>query len=387
MHHQLAAVALGFIAVSVACASGRSESYGVSPSSEQASAPETASSATAARAQPDALGEVVKELSDSIWYVFHDQNDTHWFGSDGQGVYRVDGKTITRFTTKEGLSDDRIRGIQQHVPTGDILITTLGGVSKFDGQRFITLPVTDVDSPDEGWVLHADDVWLPWQPMQRGPYRYDGKTLYHLKFPKSPQEGAQPAAEGNLKRTWSPYEVYCTYKDRRGHMWFGTATLGIYRFDGKNVDWMYEDHLTNTPEGGSFGIRSIIEDRHGEFWFCNTQYRYDIQPHSDAGGAPGEITYSRKPGIDLSGTMVGEKFFYFMSIVEDERGHLWMAPYAGGVFEYDGTTLTHYPMKDADNNDITMFSIYRDRSGDLWVGTHEHGAYRFNGTVFEPFTP
>ena len=49
-------------------------------------------------------------------------------------------------------------------------------------------------------------------------------------------------------------------------MWFGTSNLGIYRFDGQHVDWMYEDHLTNPPDGGSFGIRSIIEDRNGDFW-------------------------------------------------------------------------------------------------------------------------
>ena len=128
----------------------------------------------------------VSEMSKSIWYVFQDKKDNYWFGSDGQGVYRFDGTTITHFTTKDGLSNDRIRGIQQH-KSGDILITTLDGVSKYNGQRFVTLPVTVMDSPDKGWVLDPDDVWLPWQPGQKGPYHYDGKTLYHLKFPKHPR--------------------------------------------------------------------------------------------------------------------------------------------------------------------------------------------------------
>lgn len=378
MHPVPTVIALALVECLGTCAAGRPATSSLDALSD---------AALAAPARPDEPGEVVGELCDSLWYVFHDRDGVLWFGSDGQGLYRVAGETITRFTTEDGLSGDRIRGIQQHAPSGDILITTLSGVSKFDGRRFVTLPVTDVGSPDEGWVLHPDDVWLPWQPMQLGPYRYDGETLFHLKFPKSPMDGALDAAAENSERGWSSYEVYCTYEDRRGHLWFGTATLGIYRFDGEHVDWMFEDHLTNTPEGGSFGIRSILEDRRGDFWFCNTRFRYGIQPHGAASGAPGEIAYARKPGMDLSATTIGEGFLYFMSIVEDDRGHLWMAPYAGGVFEYDGTKLTHYPMKDGAGNDITMFSIYRDRRGDLWVGTHEHGAFKLDGTAFERFRP
>jgi ligand-binding sensor domain-containing protein len=331
-------------------------------------------------------GETVSDIGNSCWYVFQDKSNNYWFGTDGNGLFRFDGKTFTRFTTKDGLAHDQIRGIQQHGPTGDILITTLGQVSRFDGKRFTTLPVTEMNSPDLGWELNPDDVWLPWQPMQNGPYRYDGKTLYHLKFPKSPQEDAQPAAVENPKRGWSSYEVYCVYKDSRGHMWFGTANLGIYRFDGKHVDWMYEDHLTNTPEGGSFGIRSIIEDKDGAFWFCNTQFRYKIEPHGVVGQEAGKIKYTREKGMDLKGSATTDKFIYFQSITEDNNGDLWMAPYRGGVWKYDGKNVTHYPMKEGDQ-DITMFSIYKDNKGDLWVGTHEHGAYKFNGKSFEKFKP
>jgi hypothetical protein len=39
---------------------------------------------------------------------------------------------------------------------------------------------------------------------------------------------------------------------------------------------MYEEHLTITEEGGSFGIRSIVEDRDDKFWICNTSNRYVI---------------------------------------------------------------------------------------------------------------
>jgi len=37
--------------------------------------------------------------------------NTYWFGSDGDGVRRLDGKSILRFTTKDGSCNDHIRQI------------------------------------------------------------------------------------------------------------------------------------------------------------------------------------------------------------------------------------------------------------------------------------
>ncbi len=371
-------VAVGLLAALAACT-------GDPPKLRDADPASVAAPATVARARSDTLGEVVPELSDSIWIVFQDADGAHWFGSDGQGVFRVEGRVITRFTTRDGLSHDQVRGIQQHAATGDLLISTNGGVSRYDGARFVTLPVTEVVALDDGWVLDSGDVWIQGRSGAKGPYRYDGTTLYSLQFPKSPRADEWYAKYPTAP--WNPYEVWCVYRDHAGHMWFGTACLGICRFDGSTREWMYEAHHSELPNNALFGIRSILQDRRGDFWFCNTQYRYAMNPRGGEGGRPGEIAYTRKPGMDLSGTTIGEPFFYFMSITDDERGHLWMAPYAGGVWRYDGAGLTHYPMKDGAGRDITMFSIYRDRSGGLWVGTHEHGAYRFDGAGFERFRP
>jgi ligand-binding sensor domain-containing protein len=332
-----------------------------------------------------ALGEVVTQLDDSCWVVFQDRDGAYWFGSDGRGVCRYDGKVITRFTTAHGLVNDRVRGIQQHAPSGHILISTLDGVSRFDGERLVTLPLEHADSPDAGWRLDASDVWIRGFSGPMGPCRYDGKTLHALQFTKSPQEDAWRLRYPNVP--WNPYEIWCVYTDRRGHIWFGTATLGVCRFDGQTREWMYESHLSELPREALFGIRSIIEDRDGAFWICNTQFRFAMAPRDALKHTPGAIAYSRKPGIDVSSVGLTEPFFYFLSVTQDARGHLWMATYSGGVFEYDGAKLTHYPLKDAAGADITTFWISTDNHGELWLGTHEHGPQRFTGKTFERFRP
>ena len=63
-----------------------------------------------------------------------------------------------------------------------------------------------------------------------------------------------------------------------------------------------------------------------------------------------------------------------------------MVTYRDGVWKYDGTKVSHYPVQH-NSKDITLFSIYKDNNGDLWLGTHENGAFKFNGTTFEKFKP
>ena len=148
---------------------------------------------------------------------------------------------------------------------------------------------------------------------------------------------------------------------------------------------MYEKHLTDTKAGGSFGIRSIFEDKDGKFWFCNTQYRYSIYANDSTVNGKFLINYKSEKGIEAAKASDGD-FIYFLSITEDNNQDLWLLTYGEGVWQYDGKNMTHYPVKDGPK-DIKLFSIYKDNHGDLWLGTHEAGAYKFNGKTFEKFRP
>lgn len=330
-----------------------------------------------------AVGDTVTEFSNSIWIVFQATNGDYWFGSDTAGVYWYDGNTLLNFSTKQGLSSNRIRGFQED-EQGNIYITTLEGINKFDGNKFTALNVIKSTTSDENWKLQEGDLWfnILGKNGERGPYRYDGEHLYQLQFPKHAME--EEYFEQFPNTSWSPYDVYSIYKDRKGTMWFGTSNFGICRFDGASISWLYEDHLTNTPEGGSFGIRAMLEDANGKFWFCNTRFRYNISPNSTTESGQALINYEREEGIDGLKTPRGRDAIYFMSAVKDKEGNLWMATYDQGVWRYDGKEVTQYPVKEG-AKDITLFSIFQDKIGGLWLGSHESGVYKFNGTSFVKF--
>jgi streptogramin lyase len=85
-------------------------------------------------------------------------------------------------------------------------------------------------------------------------------------------------------------------------------------------------------------------------------------------------------------SVIGEESLYFQSVVKGKEGDLWMMPWGGGIYRYDGKRTTHYPVKDGDK-DALMSQIYRDRQGTLWICSQTGGPYRFNGKVFEKFLP
>src|SRR5438552_11573082 len=89
-----------------------------------------------------AKGDTVKELGKNTMIVYQDKKNNYWFGSWEDGLYRYDGKTILHFTTKDGLPHNRIDEIKED-KLGNIYFNTSGGISKFDGKKFNTLPVAE----------------------------------------------------------------------------------------------------------------------------------------------------------------------------------------------------------------------------------------------------
>jgi ligand-binding sensor domain-containing protein len=67
-----------------------------------------------------------------------DKDGNYWFGTNGEGVFRYDGKTLVQFTDKDGLANDQVQTIQED-KLGNIWFgTSLYGVSRYDGRAFTT---------------------------------------------------------------------------------------------------------------------------------------------------------------------------------------------------------------------------------------------------------
>lgn len=310
-------------------------------------------------------GNTVKELGSSIMVVYQDRKNVYWFGSWETGVYSYDGKTLTNYTTKNGLQSNRIDEITED-RFGNIYLIGChpnSTITKYDGQSFTKITAT----PGNEWKLEANDLWLRNAYQTEKVFRFDGNTLFELTLPKPPNHS-------------NPFEIYSIYKDKKGNIWFGTNPVGVCRYDGKSFDWITEEDVTEFRNEGANGVRSITEDKNGDFWF-NTENRYSVY---DSITLSSNRFYTRHQSI---GGLDGKKdsdLDEYLSTVRDNNNNLWFVTYRNGVWKYDGAKITHYNVQD-NSKDITLFSIYKDNNGDLWLGTHENGTYKFNGTAFEKF--
>jgi hypothetical protein len=318
--------------------------------------------------------DTVQEPGHNIMSIYHDRKGDYWFGSWEDGVYRYDGNTVLHFTTESGLPHDRVEDIQED-PQGNIYFNTGGGLCRFDGMEFSALHPKESNE----WKLEPGDLWFRSLQFDGSVYRYDGSNLHKLQFPKSALGEAWVAKHPAHP---NPYGIYTIYRDSRGNVWFGTAVLGACRYDGASFDWISEEDVAELHDGPSNGVRSIIEDGEGYFWF-NSAYRYGVFDWSPVLGQP---FYRREKSIGNLDGNPDSGFCEYMSIARDQHDALWIATYRAGVWRCDKTGVTHYPVQ-AGGEDITLFRIYRDGQGVLWLGTHENGVYRFNGSSFERFRP
>jgi ligand-binding sensor domain-containing protein len=311
-------------------------------------------------------GDKVTELGKSIMVIYQDRKNVYWFGSWETGVYKYDRKELVNYTKKHGLINNRIDEIKED-EFGNIYFSSAKAtseISKFDGKTFTTLKAV----PSENWKLESTDLWFKYSFGNTGKvYRYDGTTLFELQFPNPP----------NLS---NPFDVYSIYKDRKGNIWFGTNPVGVCRYDGKSFEWITEEDVTEFRNEGANGVRSITEDKNGDFWF-NTEFRYSIY---DSTTLNGNKFYTRHESIGGLDGKENSNLDEYLSSVTDDNDNLWFVTYLDGVWKYDGTEISHFAVRD-DSKDITLFSIYKDNHGELWLGTHENGAYKFNGVTFEKF--
>jgi ligand-binding sensor domain-containing protein len=316
-----------------------------------------------------AKGEVVEQLGKGVMYVLQAKNNDYWFGSNDHGVYRYDGKSLVNFSTQDGLVSNRIRGVEED-KSGNISFTTYEGVSKFDGESFVTL-TAPAKADAKGWKLQADDLWFVGPPDAGVVFRYDGNSMHRLEFPKTRlgDEHAEKMPRSRVPNAvYSPYDVYCIVKDSKGHLWFGSTCVGVCRYDGKSFDWLTDGTLVEAP------VRSILEDARGNFWVT-----YSGHAPFDGFRALSDLGKLRK---GAEGSIVGG-----MSVLDDADGNLWVAALREGVNRYDGEKKkTNYPIKDGDAT-VDVFAVSKDNRGDIWLGTNNGGAYKFNGKSFEKWRP
>ncbi|MES2591012.1 MAG: two-component regulator propeller domain-containing protein [Bacteroidota bacterium] len=302
---------------------------------------------------------------------YKDRNGNIWFGTNGGGVSRYDGKSFTTYTIAQGLTDNRVLCITED-KKGNMWFGTYGkGASRYDGKVFTTftkaqgLPhnnIKDIKEDKNGNIWFATD--------NGGVSRYDGKSFNTFS-------GIE---ELGKKR------VRCMEVDKNGDIWFGTEGNGVALFDGKKFTAFNHPLLKNNI------VRDILIDKNENIWFAYIDLAFinggviRYTPHLSNPTTNSDKTNDQH--FSQFTTQQGLVHNNIGSITEDENGNIWFGSLGGGVSRYtpsysgkgeDGRFTTFSIAEGLPSN--TISSITKDKSGNLWFGTSEKGISRYDGGI------
>jgi ligand-binding sensor domain-containing protein len=226
-----------------------------------------------------------------------------WIGTMRSGVFNFDGKRWQQYTRKDGLvSNDWVSEVAvtgegtAWFGTTSLIKEKIGGLSRFDGQRWDTYPWTWNGSI--GSVLAADPDGGVWVGTAEGLSHYvDGAWVNYTDLDGLPDNGIHSLAV-------SP----------EGILWVGCST-GLARFEGKR----WQTYTFSMYDGSLVGsITALAVEENGAVWAAVYPFgvrRFDGQQWA---------VYTSRDGL-------GDDAVRHIAVASD--GSVWFAA-AGGLSRY-----------------------------------------------------
>lgn len=187
---------------------------------------------------PDIEVQPYQTTMNWVTEIMEDSQGNIWFGRDGYGACKWDGKTFNHYTKKDGLISNNVQVIREdkqgnlwfgcRVTENDHPDSDkrkgAGGISRFDGKSFTQFPEIEGLNTNETYAIHVDEAGNVWVGCNKlGVYQYDGKgfTLY------------QETDRKDIVSVFG-YGIQHLLKDSKGTLWIGLSG-GLFRLDGEVI--------------------------------------------------------------------------------------------------------------------------------------------------------
>lgn len=311
-----------------------------------------------------------------VFASYQDSDGFLWFGTNGGGLARFDGKEFVTYDSEDGLIDNRVLSI-----TGwnkdKIIVGTLNGFSILDDGKFTSFGKQEGLSAEKVFslVTYKRKIYIG---TENGIFIYDTKDSTIQQF----SEGQELA--GNVVRS--------LYKDSKNRIWVGTdkGVSLIYKSKIHDVDFLKQFPLQS--------VKMISEDRKGNIWIAYKKggvICYDgesIKHYNKENGLPSNNVSAIASGeentmwlgmerdgvarIDSNGSI---KLFneenglcseLVFSLSADYEGNIWIGTSGNGVCLYNNDAFSLFNNKLGLNSNIILAS-HQDKSGKYWFGTFE----------------
>jgi len=331
----------------------------------------------------------VMDLSTNPIRLIHETSDgSVWVALAGGGLDRIKDTRITRYTSRDGLSNNEILSVCED-SQGTVWIGSDKGLNQFKNGRLsadqadpslrnLSIMALYYDAEGSLWIGTSGD----------GLHKLSAAKFVTYSVPnETPDRIMHSIIEDRSGRVWigsqtngislfenGHFRIFTTKdglsnnsitslaEDNSGNIWVGTG-YGLCKYRG--------EHFTcYTTRGGFYpnGTRSIYEDHAGRLWVGKNDGLYWF--------ANGKFTPS-VPDTTLEKELIN-------TTIEAPDGSFWFGTPNGLVHLQDGR-ITRYTTTDGLSNNY-IHSIYCDAQGNLWIGTGGGGLVFWRDDTFTPIT-
>ncbi|MFL5579482.1 MAG: two-component regulator propeller domain-containing protein [Gemmatimonadaceae bacterium] len=310
-----------------------------------------------------------------------------WAASESNGVARLAGGRWRVFTTRDGLSSDRVTAL--HIDArGAAWVGTRAGICRIVGDRIEHLPalpgadaaiVTALTTDAEG------HLWIG--TVASGVFRWDG----HAYVNRSARDGLGDDRVASL------------YSTRDGAVWVGSYGAGVARIRPRGGDAAggapADDSVARFATAGDAvprRVNEILEDAQGALWIGADNGLFRLKDgRVDAVARPGGLPLTQVDAltVDAEGSLwVGSRnaglvrvrsasvrmitaadglpHDLVFAVDGDGAGGVWIATLSGVAHRSADGATTHYTTRTGALRDDVARDVLRDRRGDVWVATN-----------------
>jgi signal transduction histidine kinase/ligand-binding sensor domain-containing protein len=293
-----------------------------------------------------------------------------WFGTFGNGVYRIDPVALTykHFTHNpadpESLSENSINCIFQD-RSGATWFGTFGaGISIMNphSNRFKLFK----NDPYNSNSLSSSFVWTICETSDSALWmgtNANGISVYDQRKKIFTQFDHNPFDPGSLSHS----SVRKIFQDSRGRIWIGTDGGGLDLYNRRDHSFTHFRHIPNDPSSLSHNsVRTVYEDRQGRIWI-GTRDGLNLLLEKDMTFRPYLVGTNPEEGPPHN--------FIYSVIHQDQQDNLWVGTYGGGLCKLnpeDGSCISYFHDPEDPNtiSDNIVYSIHEDQQGRFWIGTN-----------------
>jgi streptogramin lyase len=292
--------------------------------------------------QMAAIGLAALGIDSELICALEDAEGNLWLGTRHDGLYRMQRRPVTAFTTREGLPSDRVNCLcaTRH---GTVYVATAAGLSAIRDNQVVT--------------NLSEAFYANWIALAFAETRFGGLWLWVLQPSLALELREVPGLKTRFGTGHPTLEdhapVSCLYADRDDGLWVGQRR-GATRFNWGPADpslgQIFRGDL-RTNHVGNAPVQVITQDRAGAVWL-GTQgsglLRWqdgNLTSYTAAGGLGSDVV---------------------SSLFEDSEGALWIGTDSGLARFKDG----HFARVSSPEGlpESVINQILQDDLGQLWCG-------------------